>query len=666
MAAPTSAAKLGTEGIPMRATHDGRRLVIPGVLSLLLVASLGDAHVTTRASVATGGSEANDDSFAAWLSPSGRFVPFVSDASNLVPGDGNANYDTFVRDRLTGTTAIVSVTPAGTPANGASLGGPMSADDRFILFSSDAPDVVAGDTNGAIDTFLRDLVAGVTSRVSVASDGTEGNGASFAIGLSADGRVVAFSGDASNLVPGDGNGAKDVFVRDLDAGVTARASVASDGSEGNADSLGDSLSADGRLVVFSSFASNLVAGDTNGVEDVFVHDRTTGITTRVSVASDGTEGDGQSYGGRISADGRLVAFLSSADDLVAGDTNGLQDVFVHDLVTGLTTRVNVSSGGAQADGPSFDLAISGSGRFVVFLSTATDLVPADTNLAQDLFVRDLVAGTTTRASVDSAGAQATGDSDSPRVSDDGSVIAFRSFAANLVAGDRNGEPDVFVRDLTCGNGVVDPGETCDDGNAVGGDGCENDCTPSICTGGTTIDDLRVRVKRLGGAPGDEQLTVTGRLAFGPGVPASLDPVARGAQLRLADLGAPGTPVLSLTHLDTPVPPGARGSGCDPADGWKVKGAGWAYANRSGAIDPPACTGGSAKGLASLALKDKRATAGAVFFKAKTKRSTLATPVGPLRADIVLGDAADGAAGACGTGAFAAVGCTAVPGTLTCR
>src|SRR5690349_14099975 len=161
----------------MRALHDGRRLVIPAVLSLLLAVPVANAHVTTRASVASDGAEANDDSFATWLSPSGRFVPFVSDASNLVPGDGNGNYDTFVRDRLTGTTAIVSVTPAGVPANGASLGGPMSADDRFLLFSSDAPDVVAGDTNATIDAFLRDLVAGVTTRVSVASDGSEGNGA---------------------------------------------------------------------------------------------------------------------------------------------------------------------------------------------------------------------------------------------------------------------------------------------------------------------------------------------------------------------------------------------------------------------------------------------------------------------------------------------------------
>src|SRR3989441_47631 len=213
----------------------------------------------------------------------------------------------------------------------------LSADGRFIAFVSLATSLVAGDTNGATDVFVRDRQTGTTERVSVASDGTESNDASLGSALSADGRLVAFQSDATNLVPGDTNSATDVFVHDRQTGMTERVSVASDGTQANNASSYPVLSADGRFVAFDSAATDLVAGDTNGASDVFVHDRQTGTTERVSGASDGTQGNDASAGPALSADGRLVAFHSTATNLVAGDTNRAYDVFVHELMVSTTT-----------------------------------------------------------------------------------------------------------------------------------------------------------------------------------------------------------------------------------------------------------------------------------------------------------------------------------------
>src|SRR5207249_1268748 len=211
----------------------------------------------------------------------------------------------------------------------------LSADGRFVAFGSDATNLVAGDTNGTTDVFVHDRQTGTTERVSVASGGgTQGNGKSggfFAFpALSADGRFVAFQSDATNLVAGDTNGTTDVFVHDRQTATTERVSV-------NGFSAGPALSADGRFVAFHSTGSNLVAGDTNGATDVFVHDRQTGTTERVSGASDGTQGNDASAGPALSADGRLVAFHSSATNLVAGDANRAYDVFVHDRAVSTTT-----------------------------------------------------------------------------------------------------------------------------------------------------------------------------------------------------------------------------------------------------------------------------------------------------------------------------------------
>ncbi len=197
------------------------------------------------------------------------------------------------------------------------------------------------------------------------------------------------------------------------------------------------LSADGRYVAYGSVASTLVAGDTNGARDIFVHDRTTATTTRVSVATGGTQSNGTSEDPVLSDDGRYVVFQAAASNLVAGDTNAVQDAFVHDRQTGTTSRLSVSSSGVEGNGDSLEPTIAGNGSAVAFESAATNLVTGDTNAAVDIFVRDLAAGTTVRVSVDSAGAQANGASDESSFSGDGSHVAFESLASNLVAGDTN-------------------------------------------------------------------------------------------------------------------------------------------------------------------------------------------------------------------------------------
>jgi Tol biopolymer transport system component len=272
--------------------------------------------------------------------------------------------------------------------------------------------------------------------------------------LSADGRSVAFLSEAGNLVTNDTNGVEDVFVRDLRRGVTERVSVATGGAEGN--QVGSpfeapAISGDGRLVAFTSGATNLVAGDDNiFFDDIFVHDRRTGRTEAVSVTADGRTGDRGGSHPAISADGRYVAFDSASSNLVPGDTNGVSDVFVRDLWAGTTRRVSVTRDGRQADADSFRPSLSARGGRVTFTSSA-GLVAADTNGALDVYVRNLSSTRTTRqVSVAWDGGQPDSDSFGPPViSLDGRHVAFSSQARNLVPDDID-VPKLFIRDSGMG------------------------------------------------------------------------------------------------------------------------------------------------------------------------------------------------------------------------
>jgi hypothetical protein len=380
------------------------------------------------------------------VSQDGRYVAFYSYASNLVAGDTNSTADVFVRDTQTGSTTRVSVDGSGVQGNRQSVEPAISANGRYVAFYSTASNLVAGDTNDTTDVFVRDIQSGSTARVSVNGTGAQGSSFSLEPTISSDGRYVAFRSYADNLVSGDTNGRTDVFVRDTLMGITTRISVAGSGVQGNHDSSKPAISADGRYVAFQSSASNLVAGDTNGAEDVFVRDTQMGTTTRVSVDASGVEGNTSSFEAAISTDGRYVAFGSRANNLVAGDTNGTEDVFVRDTLTGTTTRVSVNGSGAQGNSQSREPAISADGRYVTFNSSASNLVTGDTGNGPDVFVRDTLTGTTTRVSVDSMGMEGDHTSFEPAISADGRHVAFTSLASNLAAGDTNGIYDVFLRD----------------------------------------------------------------------------------------------------------------------------------------------------------------------------------------------------------------------------
>ncbi|UNU18018.1 calcium-binding protein [Microcoleus vaginatus PCC 9802] len=418
----------------------------------------------TRVSVDSAGNQGNQGPFSLTspsISPDGRFVAFYSYATNLVPGDTNNHRDIFVRDTLTNTITRVSVDSAGNQANADSFSPSISTDGRFVAFHSDATNLVPGDTNDNPDIFVRDTLTNTTTRVSLDSAGnqadTELYKGSSGPSISADGRFVAFYSASADFVPGDTNETYDIFVRDTLTNTTTRVSVDSAGNQGNNTSLDQltvsgssspSISADGRFVAFQSYSSNLVPGDTNDKPDIFVRDTLTNTTTRVSVDSAGNQGNSGSDSPSISADGRFVTFDSNASNLVPGDTNDTYDIFVRDTLTNTTTRVSVDSAGNQGNDSSFyDPSISANGRFVAFASSASNLVPGDTNNYGDIFVRDTLTNTTTRVSVDSAGNQGNNSSFDPSISADGRRVAFDSEASNLVPGDTNNTFDVFVSDI---------------------------------------------------------------------------------------------------------------------------------------------------------------------------------------------------------------------------
>jgi Tol biopolymer transport system component len=367
-----------------------------------------------------------------------------------VAGDTNGVYDYFVRDRRKGTTVRVSVSSSGEQQDDDSKFGynraGISSDGRFVAFESSATNLVAGDTNGVQDIFVHDLLTGTTVCANVASSGAQANSDCFDVALSGDGRHVVFTSYATNLVTPDINPTRDVFVHDLVTGTTVRANADVNGSPGLRASAYPSISHDGRFVAFGSDA-RLVGEDTNRVWEVYVRDLVAGTTERVSVATDGTQGNNASSYPSISADGRFVVFETLATNLALGDTNADWDVYVHDRLTSTTAACSVTGKGSVGNGSSYATLISANGERVVFKSTATDLVPGDANMQQDIFVHDLVSGTTQRASIATDGAEADGHSSQPAISGDGKHIGFFSTAANLVPNDTNDEADVFVRTL---------------------------------------------------------------------------------------------------------------------------------------------------------------------------------------------------------------------------
>jgi len=337
--------------------------------SQMVYAAPGD---TVLISVSSDGTQGSGGSYPT-ISADGRFIAFSSGSNTLILGDTNNAGDIFLRDTYLGTTIRISTTSNEVEANGSSGNPSISADGTYVAFLSDATNLVAGDTNYS-DIFVKNTQTGAIIRASVSVNETQANNHSWNPAISADGRFVAFISDATNLVVGDINNKRDIFVRDLQINTTTRVSVASDGTEANdhsydAISYPPSISENGRYVAFASNASNLVPNDTNGVRDIFVHDTLNQRTKRISIASDGTEANSVSSYPFISANGRYVGFSSGATTLTNGDTNGYGDVFIHDLLTGITELVSVSSDETQGvSGNSHNPTISKDGRYIAFVS----------------------------------------------------------------------------------------------------------------------------------------------------------------------------------------------------------------------------------------------------------------------------------------------------------
>jgi Fibronectin type III domain len=415
-----------------------------------LASNPATAGGTSRASV--GLNEVQGDNLSAGgeaVSADGRYVAFQSSADNLVPGDANGMSDVFLRDRLTDTTTLVSVAAAGGGSgNSQSFIPSISADGRYVLFESQASNLVVPATTVArLNIFLRDMTTGVTTLLS-AVGGVEANANSFDAVISADGSTVAFSSAATNLVTPDTNAASDVFIENVASRTVQRVSESTGGVQADQDSTQATLSADGRYVTTVSAADNLVtAPPSSGFYQVYVHDMVVGSTTMVSVGDPIGAGNGSSSNPSISGDGRFVAWDSDATNLVAGDTNGVRDVFVRDLRSGTTTRVSVAADGFQGDDPSALPSMSTNGRYLAFSSQATTLVPGDLNGFADVLRLDRQTGLLQLVSRATNGIQGNDYSANATISEDGQHIVYESAATNLVAGDTNAFQDIFVADL---------------------------------------------------------------------------------------------------------------------------------------------------------------------------------------------------------------------------
>jgi Ca2+-binding RTX toxin-like protein len=404
-----------------------------------------------------GGALGNDGSTlygARTLSNNGRYAVFESYANNLVVGDTNGVEDVFLKDLQTGAVQRISTSTDGQEGNDGSYWANISEDGRYVLFQSNASNLVVGDTNGVTDLFLKDMQTGTLQRISTAADGAESNDSVSDASISADCRYIVFSSWASNLVANDTNNSCDVFIKDLQTGEIQRISTSTAGGQGDGDSARKNppiFSQDGRYVIFSSDAGNLVAGDTNGMTDVYRKDLQTGNIQLVSASASGVIGDadsGSHYSVSASADGRFIAFESEATNLVPGGANidpwGSQmvDLYLKDMRTGAIRCVSTDENGVRGNGWSEAPALSADGRYLVFKSDATNLMPYDINRNCDMYIKDLQTGVVQSLSVNSKSMQGSGALGIPSITVDGHSIVFESAAA-LTSGDLNTVSDVF-------------------------------------------------------------------------------------------------------------------------------------------------------------------------------------------------------------------------------
>jgi Tol biopolymer transport system component len=404
---------------------------------------------TQLVSVSSDGVQGNMFSVRPEISSDGRVIAFISMANNLSPLVTSPNMNIYVRRVDKKTTSLGSMAK-NVRARGVSVDPAISGDGRYIAFSSDATNLVDQSSRGHKQIYVVDITDGKVTLASTGEDGMVGDDDSASPSLSNDGRYVAFMSKAAGLAKGCGGVAEHVYVRDIEKGVTVCVSNSNDGGDANGSSFHPSMSGNGKFVAFRSHASNLVGGKTNGFDNIYVKDLQSGATTLVSVADDKDpkiNPYGDSTQPSISYDGQRVAFAAYA----LGESKSAQDavdqIYVRDLTSKRTYLVSRSDKGEASNALDAQPRISSDGNFVAFLSAATNLVRGQDNGGRNIYRYDLKSSRITLVSRGLNGEQLNGNCFQPAISADGQVVAFRSNASNLVTGDNNFTDDVFVTDV---------------------------------------------------------------------------------------------------------------------------------------------------------------------------------------------------------------------------
>lgn len=418
------------------------RMSLAAAISALTLSTPALAD-TVRVSVTSAGGQLSKDSQAFGISGNGRYVSFTADSPEL--GCSNSEDQAFIYDSETGNVTLISESTSGGVSNDYSFASRLSYDGLHAVFASSSTDLISGFSSSVRNIYVRDIEAGTTTVVSVNGSGTAGNANSGGADISGDGNIVAFDSFASNLATSDTNASRDVFVKNMTSGDLTLISRTTS-SEGNGNSNNPSISADGRVVAFISSATNLVASDTNSTEDAFVYNFETDTLERVSISTAGVEANGKTWDVDISANGRYVVFSSSATNLVSGDTEGQRDVFIRDLKNDTTTRVSTTSAGAGFAGGSYAPSVSADGRFVAFDngSASEREVPGS---GKDIYLKDMETGDVSQIDI---GLNDTSYNDSygAHVDYTAKKIAYSSAITNLVASDTNAKIDAFLTDIT--------------------------------------------------------------------------------------------------------------------------------------------------------------------------------------------------------------------------
>lgn len=429
-----------------------RRSAISVAVSLALaipMSSLAQTDRTFLANVPIGTAPANGGSTATVTSANGRYVAFQSAATNLVSGDTNGVIDVFLYDRESNSVSLISKSSTGAIGNAMSFEPSISADGRYVMFASDASNLVAGDTNNRTDSFVHDRNTGQTIRVSVGTDGSQHNFPSIEGAISSDGRYAAFRTFAA-FDPADLNSTTDIYLRDIVLGTTTWITKTAAGNSSHSGISFPAMSGDGTVIGFTSPSGTFVAGDTNNVTDVFTFDRKTNAMQRVSVSSSGLQANQGSATPALNQDGTRIAFATDASNLVSGDVNAQRDVVIYDRTNSTLSLVSISDTGARINGSSQNrraFSVSADGRYVVFQTPAPNVVAGDTNTLADLFIRDTIANRTERVSLTNFETAPNGQSVDGTISADGRWVGFRSFATNMVSAPVIGSfSNVYLRD----------------------------------------------------------------------------------------------------------------------------------------------------------------------------------------------------------------------------